>query len=390
MTRRLVMALLVAASASASADTRVELYTMGPGDDLFSAFGHAALCVADGPAPGGVCYNYGVTDFADPAAVVWSFLRARPRYWVSRMPLPLMLESFAAQDRTIYRQVLALPAAAADVLAARLAYDAQPAHKYYRYNHYRDNCSTRLRDEINDASGGLLRPAEAVPYGKTWRDPTLLGFASDLRLLIGAELLVGRPVDEPMTVWDAMFLPDVLRTEVAKRLGARIEVVHARAAPLGHDDPLAGRRVLFGVAGGLTLLLALAALLGRRGPWHFLLGVAGLVLGLAGLAAAALAVVALMPELRRNEVVLVCLPTDVLLAVLRGRALVAYLAARLALLAAVVAGLLGGALIQPMWAAVALAAGPLVVATVREAVWVKRLPRDRSSAEDAARLLDSP
>src|SRR5262249_35791763 len=134
--------------------------------------------------------------------------------------------------------------------------------------------------------------------------------------------------------------------------------------PLPQHDPLAGRKLLYTLAGVLTLLLAIAA---RFGPWRLLLGLAGIVIGVAGTVAFALACLALMPELRHNEVLLVCLPTDLALAALPGRPLLVSLAARLVLLAAVALGLLAGVLVQPMWAAVALVAGPITVATVREA-----------------------
>src|SRR5262249_32976008 len=229
---------------------------------------------------------------------------------------------------------------------------------------YIDNCTTRLRDQLDAVVGGRLSAGAGVPFGKTWRDVTLVGFARDLRLLVGMELLVGRPVDQPMTLWDAMFLPDVLRAEVARRLDAPIQVVNVRKAPLPQHDPLAGRKLVYTIAAVLTLLLVIAA---RFGPWRLLLGLAGIVLGVAGTVALALACIALMPELRRNEVLLVCLPTDLALVALRGRPLLVYLAARLVLVAAVALGLLAGILFQPMWAAVALVAGPITVATVREA-----------------------
>ena len=68
------------------------------------------------------------------------------------------------------------------------------------------------------------------------------------------------------------------------------------------------------------------------------------------------------PELRRNEVLLVLLPTDLGLMFLRGRTLKVYLAARGVLLVLVAAGLLAGVLVQPMWPVFALAAGPVAMA----------------------------
>ena len=373
MRRALVLSVILCAI-GASADTRIELYTMGVGSDLFEAFGHGALCVTDEQFPNGACYNYGTADFRDPAVLVWQFLRGRAKFWASRMPLPLMIQAYTEQDRTIYRQAIPLPNDAAVALAAALETDVRPENKYYAYNHYRDNCTTRLRDHLDRASGGLLSAGSDILTGQTWRDVTLRGFAIDVRLLIGMEFLVGWQVDSKMTLWDAMFLPDVLRAEAQKRLHADVELVNVRKRPLPPTAPLAGRWLVFAGAGALTILVAFAALLGKPRLWRFVLVLSGLLLGAVGFVVYGTALVSLMTELRKNEVLLVCLPTDLLLLVLRGRPLWVYLVARVALLAAVAIGLALGVLLQPMGAALALVAGPLGVIAVRELQNARRVP----------------
>src|SRR5215831_4638944 len=262
MKTRLALFLLLLTAGHAEAQpqhegpARIELYTMGPGQDLFEAFGHGTLCVISDSYPSGTCYNYGTTDFRNPVRLVWNFLRGESRFWVSRMPLPLMISTYTQNDRTIYRQVIPLSGDAAEHVAAMLESDARPENKYYRYSHYHENCTTRLRDYLNIASNGELAAGADVPTGQTWRDVTLRGFAIDIRLLLGMELFVGRAVDTRMTLWDAMFLPDVLRSEVQKRLHAEVEVVNMRSAPLSSTPPLAGRWLLLAVAGALTVLNA--------------------------------------------------------------------------------------------------------------------------------------
>ena len=124
MTRRiactLLAALVVAAAGRARAEApTIELVTMGPGDDAFSRFGHAALCVSRG-ARAARCFNYGTTDFSTPGPLTWAFLRGRARFWLSTVPRPVMLEAYAADERTVYSQVLPLDERAARELA-RLA-----------------------------------------------------------------------------------------------------------------------------------------------------------------------------------------------------------------------------------------------------------------------------
>ena len=60
----------------------IDLYTFGVGDRIFEKFGHAALCLRyHDPINPAVCFNYGVTDFADGGAMVWHFLRTEQRCW---------------------------------------------------------------------------------------------------------------------------------------------------------------------------------------------------------------------------------------------------------------------------------------------------------------------
>lgn len=364
----LVLVLVAAAGARAGElPTRIELYTMGSGDDLFEAFGHSALCVIDDDFPRGACYNYGTADFSEPEKIFLDVLRMRAVFFVARMPLPLMLQAYVEDDRTIYRQKLELPPGAAEALAARLENDLLPENRSYVYNHYRDNCATRLRDHLDAVSGGALGQGTNRPYGPTYRELTQRGFAASLWLLAGMEVLVGRAVDTRPTVWQAMFLPEVLRAECATRFHAPPEVFNVRKGPVPELSPLAGRRVVWMLALGLTLVVAAAALLRRPALWRMALVTMALILGLLGTLAVALAAVALMPELRRNEVLLVFLPTDLALAFLRDRKLAVYLLARCGLLAVIALALAAGVLVQPMWAAWALAAGPIAVATVRAA-----------------------
>jgi hypothetical protein len=150
---------------------------------------------------------------------------------------------------------------------------------------------------------------------------------------------------------------------VARKLGAPPELIYRRQGPLPSLSPRAGQRAVLAGAMMLTLIVVAGAAAGRR--WFRLaMGLVGLVIGLIGVLIAATAAVALLPELRRNEVLLVCLPLDLALLFLRGRGLAVYLAARVALAAVVAVALLAGILRQPMWAAWCLATGPMLAGLV--------------------------
>lgn len=340
----------------------VELYTMGPGDELFSAFGHAAVCVRDARSPSGRCYNYGTADFRTPLPLTWSFIRGRARFWVSVTDQPSMLRFYARDDRTVWRQVLPLPAAQAERLAVALEASTDERVKYYRYHHFDDNCTTRVRDLIDAATDGALGRAP-VDRALSFRAWAREGFAGHWPLLVATELFLGRSADRPTDSWSAMFLPSELRAEVERRLGATPERLVTRRAPLSGGSTALGH-LAFLVAG---VLLALAPLGGSRlGPvaWRISLVPVALVLGLLGAALSGLALLSTFPEVVRNEGLLAYWPTDLALPAMPRRFLRSYITLRLVVLFLLAVGHVAW-LTQPL-SPLLCAAMPLYAALVSE------------------------
>jgi hypothetical protein len=341
----LVVLSLPSLASLARAAPVIDVYTMGQGDELFSAFGHAAICVTDGEAPRGRCYNYGTADFTTPVPLTWSFIRGRALFWVSTTDVPHMLHYYASVGRAVWRQTLTLTPDEATRVAAALDASAQEGAKYYRYHHFNDNCTTRIRDVIDRATDGRLSKAR-IDRSKTFRQWAREGFAGDWPMLAVVDLLLGRPADRRTDSWQAMFLPSELRAEMERRFGAAPLTVVA-----GRPRPPAGATwlglALFPIAGALLALLVLVNLRLGRALVAIKLGSAGVILWL-------LAVLSTFPELTRNELLLSFWPTDVALPWLGRR----YLNARLWVLGLVIVGHLG-LLVQPL-APTLLALLPLV------------------------------
>jgi hypothetical protein len=370
MTRRaLLLAMLAIAGAPAAradeAGPTVELISMGPGNDIFEAFGHATLCVTDDGHPDGICYNYGVTDFRNPVALVWDFVRGRARFWVSPSARVRTIALYTRDDRSIYVQRLPLPPEQARALAAALARDLLPENRYYLYHHFKDNCTTRLRDHLDRVVGGGFRAALADRgSGLTLRELSTTGYLGSIPMLIATELVEGYFADRQASLWEAMFLPDYLRRGVEEYFSAKPEVLNLRRGPVPEGDPLLGRHTIAAGGVALALLLGIGALARRRGAFRAALILVGAALGLLGAAYATLAIFSTMPEMRHNELLLVFLPTDLALMFLAGRALRVYLFARLALVGVLAIAAAGGLLVQPLWAPLVAVGAPLAVAAI--------------------------
>jgi hypothetical protein len=358
---------MAALAPPARAEERLELWTMGPSDVVFERFGHAALCLGGGGGDDlvGTCWNYGTADFSDPPRLVWEFLRHRAKFWASLTSMRATYAAYVQHDRSVFRQVIPLSPEKLALAKARLAHDQEPANRYYVYHHFDDNCTTRLRDIIDDAVDGRLAGAKAARYPTTLRAMVRYGFSSSRLLLAGAEILIGRTADRQPTAWDAMYHPDVLREEVQRRLGIAPETLYARRGPLPSGDPRGGQLSL------ALLGLALAAIvLGTRWSRVRALGrggrvLAGLVLGTLGLLLWGLALIAPQRELRQNELLLVLQPLDLALGLLPARWLMRYARARLLVLGVVAVLAVAGVLIQPLVGPLLLVALPIAAAWPR-------------------------
>jgi hypothetical protein len=362
----LVAAALLSPSAPARATTDpipvVELYTMGNGQLVWERFGHAAICVRYPDRRRDVCYNYGTTNFDDPVGLGWGFLRGEPVFWVSRHSPEQLVATYAHFDRTIWRQVIPMEPEAAREIAARLRENALPENRDYEYHHFHDNCSTRVRDLIDDAVGGALSRDPGPGSGLTFREYADRGFAELTWMLLVTDLVLGRTADVKPGDWELGFLPDELRRQVRERLGVEPEVLYQRQAREYSPDP--GNVRLWWVV--IALIIGLPAVITRLVRRAERLGVALSVIpiSLFGLLVWFLAVASNMPELRFNEAIFVFMPWDAALLFLRRERRIGYARARVIFLAVVSLLLAVGVFQQPLWLLIPVALVPNLVAAL--------------------------
>jgi hypothetical protein len=216
----------------------ISLLTMGPGDHPFYKFGHDAILVHDANLHRDDVYNYGTFDYRSPTLIA-DFLKGRLRYWLSVQSLAVTIAHYRAEKRSILAQELALAPPQRKALADRLAHDALPENRYYRYDYYRDNCATRVRDAIDDAVGGRLRAASTAPARLTYRGHTARLTAGDLPVYFGLDLAMGDAIDRPITQWDEMFLPSMVEQRVR-----HVTLAAPSADGTATDVPLVAREAL--------------------------------------------------------------------------------------------------------------------------------------------------
>jgi Domain of unknown function (DUF4105) len=190
---------------------RVSVLTIGPGSAVFERFGHNALRITDTATGSDLAYNWGMFSFAEPN-FLGRFLSGDTRYWVEAFPSTWLIEAYIAADREVIEQELALTGVQRAALAAFAQRNAMPENKYYRYDYFRDNCSTRVRDALDTVLGGSLeRRFTVMTTAWTYRSESVRLTTPDALAQSGIELALGPRADVPMTAWQAMFIPMRLR-----------------------------------------------------------------------------------------------------------------------------------------------------------------------------------
>lgn len=270
-------------SASASEDEpgsrlRIYLLTMGPGDEVWEKFGHNAIGLYDPDAGTDVAYNWGVFDFFQEG-FYRRFIFGQMLYRMEAEDPGQAVAVYQHFNRSVWLQELNLSPRQKLALREFLRWNERPENREYRYDYYRDNCSTRVRDALDRALGGdlaaQLRPG---PTGTTYRWHTRRITADNVPLYASLLFILGQPVDRPISAWDESFLPlrlmDHLRTvTVSDDAGRRVplvmqerELFRADRAPERTGPP---NWIVPFLALGLTSagVLAYLASRGRRSRW---------------------------------------------------------------------------------------------------------------------------
>lgn len=273
----------------AAAAPRIGVLTMEPGEIFWERFGHNAIVVDDPAGPGPLSYNFGFFDLDEPG-FHWNFVRGRMNYRLEVLSLAQDLYGYERAGRGVTVQWLDLSPEQATALAAALAVHARPENARYTYDYYTANCSTKVRDALDDALGGALKAQlSGRSQGNTFRSESVRLAAPAPWMAVGFHVGLAGYADRPLSRWDESFIPMRLRDALrevkladGRPLVAREEAVlpHRIGQPPAEAPRLRGQAFLAGLA-----LAGLALWAGRRAPRALAAGAFAFwtVAGLAGL-----------------------------------------------------------------------------------------------------------
>ena len=147
MKKWLLFICCVASVLNLQARVRVSLLTCSPGDEAYSLYGHTAIRVENPSENFDYAFNYGVFSFDQPN-FIWRFVLGECDYMILPVPWRYFEREYRERGSSVTEQELNLTDAEAEHLMALLLLNSQPENREYRYDFFRDNCTTRVRDMI--------------------------------------------------------------------------------------------------------------------------------------------------------------------------------------------------------------------------------------------------
>jgi hypothetical protein len=198
------------AQISLSPDSKATLLTCGPGDELYSVFGHTALRITDPTTGKDIVYNFGTFDFDTPNFYL-KFVKGDLQYKLSTSSYEDFVYTYQYLNRDVFEQELNLTQVQKEQLVNELERILGSDDRLYTYKFIDRNCTTRVADLIEQYASVKI-PMENVDKGKTKRRIIVERLENSFYESLGINLLFGYKTDQEL---QRLFLPDHLMDGIA-------------------------------------------------------------------------------------------------------------------------------------------------------------------------------
>ena len=125
----------------------ISLITCGPGQEVYSLYGHTAIRFHDKARGQDIAINYGMFSFHQKFFIL-RFVFGLTDYEMGIAPFDYFLEAYKQEGRWVREQTLNLTNEEKWAISQAIDENYRPENRVYRYNYFYDNCTTRARDMI--------------------------------------------------------------------------------------------------------------------------------------------------------------------------------------------------------------------------------------------------
>jgi hypothetical protein len=277
-----VFYLFLPANAFRTDSLQVSLLTVLPRPSaVYTVYGHTALRLYDPTQQMDMVFNWGTFDF-DAPHFLYRFIKGETDYFLSYTDYQRFLYAYSMGNATMIEQVLDLTPEGKETLMQKLSLNLQPDNLVYRYNFLFDNCTTRVRDLIEQSTEGQFVYPEQTGT-TTFRQLIHSCTDSYQWMTFGIDLLIGNGADSLIGPRQEVFLPEKLMLALDKTpiVMSSEQVLISTPEPVSElkwwDSPmLTGFLIL-----GIYVVIAVTGWLKKRSfkgffaPLFFIAGAAG-------------------------------------------------------------------------------------------------------------------
>lgn len=183
----------------------VRLITIGPGDAFWSAFGHTAIAIDND------VYGFGYFSFKDD--VISEFINNRMQYELGLSEINHELLLAKQQNRDFKVLNLNLSPAEVNQIESFLKWHIRPENQAYRYDYFLNNCSTKVRDILNEAWQGQLMKLSSDSSKNSYISQTFPAKHQAL-MNLGLAMGYGWPAYVERSQWELMAFPVFFETQL--------------------------------------------------------------------------------------------------------------------------------------------------------------------------------
>ena len=194
--------------------SRVHFYliTVDVGDKVYDNFGHTALRVIDESSNTDIVFNWGLFRVnGGPVAFSYNFFKGIMNYELGTRSPSQEFSMYRSQERSVWQDKINLSNPQKEILYRRLLWNLQEENIVYPYQYFFDNCTTRVRDYLDEALSGRISSVNDGITESTFRDQVQAHYASRALIALSLDVLMNSNIDRPMSEWEEMFLPLKLR-----------------------------------------------------------------------------------------------------------------------------------------------------------------------------------
>lgn len=190
-----------------SDQTKVSIITCGAGEQLHALFGHTAIRINDPEQNLDVVFNYGTFDF-DTSFFYLKFVRGNLDYFLSATDFSSFIAAYRNEQRDVFEQELIASTKKKQKLFQMLLEQLNSDKKYYRYKFIDQNCTTMVKDKLEEIWSSDLLYVEKINIDELSYRSTINLFLEERYFeRLGINILFGSHTDQ---MANKIFLPEEL------------------------------------------------------------------------------------------------------------------------------------------------------------------------------------